>query len=80
MTAIKHVIVNMRLKDCFTNDCKSSPFFMTAANKGRSMTENKYDILLPASNSRYAFAYIPACIAEMSLGKMRSIKTGSRRL
>ena len=38
---IKHVIVSMRLNDCFTNDCKSSPFFITDANSGKSITENK---------------------------------------
>ena len=75
-----HVIVNIKLKDCFTNDCKSSPFLIIEANRGNRITENKYDMLFPASNSRYALAYMPACVAEMSLGKIRSIRTGSRRL
>ena len=79
-TAIMHVIVSIKLDDCLTSDCRSSPFFITAANNGSNITENRYDILLPASKSLYALAYIPAWIADMSLGKIRSIKTGSRRL
>ena len=51
-TAIMHVIVSIRPNDCLTNDCKSSPFFMTEAKSGSNMTENKYDMLFPASNRR----------------------------
>ena len=50
------VIVNIKLNDCFTNDCKSSPFFITDAKRGSRITENKYEILFPASKSLYALA------------------------
>lgn len=51
-----HVMVSIKPNDCFTKACKSSPFFITAANNGSNITENKYDMLLPASKSLYARA------------------------
>ena len=73
-------MVNISPNDCFTNDCKSSPFLIIEAKSGNNITENKYEMLFPASKSRYALAYMPAWIADMSLGKIRSINTGSKRL